>query len=38
MSRLEQDSPLAGLTDRELAVFRLLGQGQDTGQIAHACS
>lgn len=31
----EPDSPLALLSDRELQVFRLLGQGQSTRQIAH---
>ena len=28
------DSPVAALTDRELSVFRLIGQGQTTRQIA----
>lgn len=32
---LETDSPLAVLTDRELEVFRLIGQGQGTRQIAQ---
>ena len=31
----ENDSPLAALTDHELEVFRLIGQGQSTRQIAH---
>ena len=31
---LQIDSPLAVLTDRELEVFRLIGQGQGTRQIA----
>ena len=30
------DSPVATLTDRELTVFRLIGQGQSTRQIALA--
>lgn len=30
------DSPVAALTDRELTVFRLIGQGQTTRQIALA--
>lgn len=30
------DSPVASLTDRELTVFRLIGQGQTTRQIALA--
>ncbi|MDP2605309.1 MAG: response regulator transcription factor [Deltaproteobacteria bacterium] len=33
---LEKDSPLAVLTDRELAVFRLIGQGRSTRQIAQS--
>jgi DNA-binding NarL/FixJ family response regulator len=32
---LEKDSPLAVLTDRELEVFRLIGQGQGTRRIAQ---
>ncbi len=32
---LEKDSPLAILTDRELEMFRLIGQGQGTRQIAQ---
>ena len=32
---LETDSPLAVLTDRELEVFRLIGQGQGTRLIAQ---
>ena len=32
---LETDSPLAVLTDRELEVFRLIGQGQGTRRIAQ---
>jgi DNA-binding NarL/FixJ family response regulator len=32
---LEKDSPLAVLTDRELEVFRLIGHGQGTRQIAQ---
>ena len=31
---LETDSPLNALSDRELQVFRLIGQGQSTRQIA----
>jgi DNA-binding NarL/FixJ family response regulator len=31
----ETDSPLAGLSDRELQVFRLLGQGRSTREIAQ---
>lgn len=31
---LETDSPLAVLTDRQLEVFRLIGQGQSTRRIA----
>jgi DNA-binding CsgD family transcriptional regulator len=30
------ESPVAGLTDRELEVFRLIGDGQGTRQIAEA--
>jgi DNA-binding NarL/FixJ family response regulator len=30
-----QDSPVSGLSDRELEVFRLLGQGKGTRQIAQ---
>jgi DNA-binding NarL/FixJ family response regulator len=33
---LETDSPLDALSDRELEVFRLLGQGRGTRQIAEA--
>ena len=33
---LETDSPLAVLTDRELQVFRLIGEGRTTRQIAEA--
>jgi DNA-binding NarL/FixJ family response regulator len=33
--RLETDSPLAVLTDRQLEVFRLIGQGQGTRRIAQ---
>jgi DNA-binding NarL/FixJ family response regulator len=29
------DNPLASLTDRELAVFGLIGQGRSTGTIAE---
>jgi DNA-binding NarL/FixJ family response regulator len=32
---LEKDSPLAVLTDRELDVFRLIGEGQSTREIAQ---
>jgi DNA-binding NarL/FixJ family response regulator len=32
---LEKESPLAVLTDRELAVFRLIGQGRCTREIAQ---
>jgi DNA-binding NarL/FixJ family response regulator len=32
------DSPVGALTDRELSVFRLIGQGQTTRQIAQALS
>lgn len=32
----ETDSTCEGLSDRELEVFRLIGQGQDTRQIAEA--
>ena len=32
---LETDSPLAVLSDRELEVFRLIGQGQGTRRIAQ---
>ena len=32
---LQEDSPVAVLTDRELEVFLLIGQGQGTRQIAH---
>ena len=32
---LETDSPLATLSDRELQVFRLIGQGRTTRQIAE---
>ena len=32
---LEKDSPLAVLTDRELEVFRLIGEGQGSRQIAQ---
>jgi DNA-binding NarL/FixJ family response regulator len=32
---LEKDSPLAVLTDRELEVFRLIGQGRCTREIAQ---
>jgi DNA-binding NarL/FixJ family response regulator len=31
---LETDSPLDALSDRELQVFRLIGQGRSTRQIA----
>ncbi len=34
-STLETGSPLAALSDRELQVFRLLGQGRGTRQIAE---
>lgn len=33
---LKTDSPLEALSDRELEVFRLIGQGQSTRQIAQA--
>lgn len=33
---LETDSPLSVLSDRELQVFRLIGQGRTTRQIAEA--
>ncbi len=33
---LETRSPLDGLSDRELEVLRLIGQGRDTRQIAEA--
>lgn len=33
---LEDDSPLAALSDRELQVFRLIGQGLSSRQIAEA--
>jgi DNA-binding NarL/FixJ family response regulator len=33
-SRVEQRSPIADLTDRELEVFRLIGEGHGTRQIA----
>jgi DNA-binding NarL/FixJ family response regulator len=33
---LETDSPLALLSDRELQVFRLIGEGRSTRQIAEA--
>ena len=33
---LEADSPLAALSDRELQVFQLIGQGRSTRQIAKA--
>jgi len=32
----QDKSPIAGLTDRELAVFRLIGEGHGTRQIAEA--
>lgn len=32
---LETDSPLNALTDRELQVFRLIGQGRSTRQVAE---
>ena len=32
---VEQRSPIAGLTDRELEVFRLIGDGRGTRQIAE---
>jgi DNA-binding NarL/FixJ family response regulator len=32
---LENDSPLAALTSRELSVFRLIGEGRTTRQIAE---
>jgi DNA-binding NarL/FixJ family response regulator len=35
---LETDSPLATLSDRELQVFRLIGQGRSTRQIAGILS
>jgi DNA-binding NarL/FixJ family response regulator len=35
---LETDSPLHALSDRELQVFRLIGQGRTTRQIAEALS
>jgi DNA-binding NarL/FixJ family response regulator len=34
-TRLEQRSPVANLTDRELEVFRLIGEGHATRQIAQ---
>jgi len=34
--KLETDSPLDALSDRELQVFRLIGQGRTTRQIAEA--
>jgi DNA-binding NarL/FixJ family response regulator len=34
-SRTPNDSPVAGLTDRELEVFRLIGEGHATRQIAE---
>jgi DNA-binding NarL/FixJ family response regulator len=34
-NRVEQRSPIAGLTDRELEVFRLIGEGHGTRQIAE---
>lgn len=33
---LEEDSPLDALSDRELQVFRLIGQGRSTRQIAES--
>jgi DNA-binding NarL/FixJ family response regulator len=33
-SRIPNDSPVAGLTDRELEVFRLIGEGHATRHIA----
>ena len=35
-SRLSKDSPIEKLTDRELEVFRLIGEGHGTRQIADA--
>jgi DNA-binding NarL/FixJ family response regulator len=35
-SRLDKDSPIERLTDRELEVFRLIGEGHGTRQIADA--
>jgi DNA-binding NarL/FixJ family response regulator len=34
-SRVGQPSPIAGLSDRELEVFRLIGEGHGTRQIAE---
>jgi DNA-binding NarL/FixJ family response regulator len=34
-SPAEQTSPIADLTDRELEVFRLIGEGRGTRQIAE---
>jgi DNA-binding NarL/FixJ family response regulator len=34
-SPADQQSPVAGLTDRELEVFRLIGEGHGTRQIAE---
>jgi DNA-binding CsgD family transcriptional regulator len=34
-SQVEQRSPIADLTDRELEVFRLIGEGHGTRQIAE---
>ena len=34
-ARSEQQSPIADLTDRELEVFRLIGEGHGTRQIAE---
>ena len=34
-NQVEQRSPIAGLTDRELEVFRLIGEGHGTRQIAE---
>ncbi len=35
-NQAEPGSPIAGLTDRELEVFRLIGEGRGTRQIAEA--
>jgi DNA-binding CsgD family transcriptional regulator len=34
-SQVGERSPVAGLTDRELEVFRLIGEGHGTRQIAE---
>jgi DNA-binding CsgD family transcriptional regulator len=34
-NQVEQQSPISELTDRELEVFRLIGEGHGTRQIAE---